>query len=538
MATTGKTFMRGALILGAAGVLTKILGAFFRIPLANIIGDTGMGYYQTAYPIYVLLITLSTAGIPTAIARLVSERTAEEEHEEAYRIFRLSGILLFWIGVVTFAFLMLAAPLIAGYSRRPEAVPAMRAIAPALLFVPLMAAYKGYFQGLQDMTPTALAQIFEQLTRVITGLTLAVVLLPVSLTAAVAGASFGATVGSICGLTVIGIIFFRRKPAIREARAASAGKRSPEASAVIIRRIVLIAVPVTIGAAIMPIMNIIDLVIVPGRLVAAGFSAREANDLYGQLSGFVGPLINFPQTLIQGVAMSLVPAIAAAHQTKDTAFMKENISLGLRTAILFGYPCAVGFIVLAKPIMLLLYSKQPESAVSAAGALQVLAAGFLFLSMVQALTGILQGIRRQMIPVRNLLIGAVVKVILSFFLVAVPSLNICGAAWGTVAAYAVAFVLDLVAVRHYTAMSFSLSLTYGKPLLSSLIMGLAAWLVYHGVHHFAGNAVSVLVAILAGVVVYVVVVLSVRAITEEEIRKLPRGEQIANRLSRIRPGSR
>ena len=393
-----KTFLKGAVILGVAGIIIKVLGAFFRIPLANIIGDTGMGYYQTAYPVYVLLLTLSTAGIPTAIARLVSERTAEGNHREAYRIFRLSFKLLFIIGIVCSAILFFGAPYIVGMYARPEAVYAMRAIAPALFFVPLMASFRGYFQGLQEMTPTAISQVFEQLFRVIGGLSLALILVPYGLHYAAAGASFGATAGAIFGLIAIVIVYMKQRKAIRANIATSPADAVMEASGDILKKIIIIAIPITIGAAIMPIMTNIDLMIVMRRLTATGFTGEEANDLYGQLSGFAAPLINFPQVITQSMAMSLVPAIAAAHQTNDREMMNKNVTLGLRTAMLVGLPCAVGLFVLAKPIMLLLYPAEAESAASASGCLAVLAVGVIFLSSVQTLTGMLQGIGKQLIP--------------------------------------------------------------------------------------------------------------------------------------------
>ena len=197
-----KSFFKGAVILGVAGIIVKIFGAFFRIPLANIIGDTGMGYYQTAYPVYVLLLTLSTAGIPTAIARLVSERTTEGNHREAYRIFTVSFRLLLGLGIVTSLILFFGAPYIVQYIMKgeTEAVYSMRSIAPALLFVPIMAAFRGYFQGKQDMAPTASSQVVEQAFRVAFGLSAAVLLLPLGVQFAAAGASAGAAIGGLFGL--------------------------------------------------------------------------------------------------------------------------------------------------------------------------------------------------------------------------------------------------------------------------------------------------------------------------------------------------
>ncbi|MEL7658285.1 MAG: oligosaccharide flippase family protein, partial [Bacillota bacterium] len=198
-----KSFIQGAVILGIAGIIIKVMGAFFRIPLANMIGDKGMGYYQTAYPIYVLFLTLATAGIPIAISKMVSERVAVDHHYEAYRVFRVSFILLFSIGICSSAILFFGAGYIVNAIGNPGAKYAMMAIAPALLFVPIMAAYRGYFQGMQDMKPTATSQVVEQFFRVTAGLILAYLLLEKGRDFAAAGASFGATAGSITGLIAV-----------------------------------------------------------------------------------------------------------------------------------------------------------------------------------------------------------------------------------------------------------------------------------------------------------------------------------------------
>lgn len=520
-----KSFMKGAVILGAAGVLVKILGAFFRIPLANIIGDTGMAYYQTAYPVYVLLLAVSTAGIPTAIARLVSERTAEGNHREAWRIFRLSFGLLAGIGIVTCLILVIGAPFFAGFSS-PHAVYALRAISPALLVISIMAAFRGYFQGLQDMTPTAVSQVVEQFFRVASGLTLAFLLVPYGVQYAAAGASFGAAAGGLFGLAAVLLIYFRRRKTIQEAVGSTPDRASVESASSILRRIIVIAVPITIGAAIMPIMSNIDLVIVPGRLMATGFSEAEANSLYGQLSGFSTPLINLPQVLTQSIALSLVPSIAAAHSTGDRDVMRQESELGLRTAMIVGFPCAAGLFSLSVPLMLLLYPTQKVSAVSAAGSLAVLAAGVVFLSSVQTLTGILQGVGRQMIPVVNLAIGAVFKIVLTYFLTGFPSINVKGAAAGTVCAYLTASLLNMKAVQKYTGARFDLSLVLIRPGTAAVLMGVASWGVHRLLSPMLGNSLSTLLAVFAGVVIYVILIFVFRAITEEDLGRMPKGEKI------------
>lgn len=528
-----KSFMKGAVILAMAGIIVKILGAFFRIPLANIIGDTGMSYYQTAYPVYVLLLAISTAGIPTAIARLVSEKTAEGNHREAYRVFRLSLGLLVVIGVSTCLVLFIGAPFFAGFTSA-HAVPAIRAIAPALLLISVMAAFRGYFQGLQDMMPTAVSQIAEQFFRVAAGLTLAFVLVSQGLDLAAAGASFGAAAGGFFGLIAILAIFaYKRKELMKTVRQTPEGA-GMEAASSILKRIVLIAVPITIGAAIMPIMSMIDLVIVPERLINAGYSAAQANSLYGQLSGFSAPVINIPQVITQSIALSLVPAVAAAHQMGDKERLRSETELGLRMAMIIAFPCSVGIAVLSKPLMLLLYPTQQASAASAAGSLAVLGVGVIFLSSVQTLTGVLQGIGKQMVPVLNLAVGAVIKVILTYVLTGISVFNIKGAAAGTVCAYLTASLLNMRAAGRYTGASFSRSLTVIRPGAAALLMGLIVWIVYHILSGITGNVIASAGAVGAGMVTYAVLVFAFRVITEEELESIPKAAKLLGMIRRIK----
>lgn len=529
---TKKSFVKGAVILGVSGMIVKILGAVFRIPLGNIIGDTGMGYYQTAYPIYVLMLNLTVSGFPTAVSRMVSERRAEGNYREAYRIFRIAFVMIAAIGVVSCLALLIGAPFFASFSSM-KAVYAIRAIAPALVLVPLMAAFRGFFQGQQDMTPTAVSRVFEQLFRVVLGLTLAVLLVSRGLEFAAAGASFGAAAGGLFGFLAIFIIYMKRRKSIHGECDTTPADMPAERRGNILKQILFIAVPITIGAAVMPIMSNIDLLLVSNRLTDAGFTPEEATSLYGQLSGFAASFINIPQELTQGIALSLVPAIAAAYQVGDTQFLQKNIQLGMRMTMLIGLPCSAGLIVMATPIMRMLYPLQQESAVSAAGCLSVLAAGVVFLSSVQALTGMLQGIGRQMVPVVNLAVGAVFKVIITYILTGIPSVNVKGAAAGTVCAYLAAAVLNYRAIRRYADVSFDVPLTFIRPGLAAVIMGAAVFALYRLISVLTGNAAATLLSVLAGGCVYVVLILALKAITIEELREIPKAGKLVRILERL-----
>lgn len=528
-------------MLGIAGLIIKVMGAVFRIPLGNIIGDTGMGYYQTAYPVYVLLLTLSTAGVPVAISRMVAERNATGNTYEAYRVFKISFALLFAIGLASSAILFFGSGIIVERLGNPGAKMAMMSIAPALLFVPIMASFRGFFQGMQNMNPTAVSQVVEQLFRVVAGLSLAVILVDRGLEHAAAGASFGATAGSVAGLIAVAVLFLYSRKTIDKSRTAKGHK--PEKAGQILFTILAIAIPITIGAAIMPIMNTIDVAIVIKRLTATGFTQEAANSLYGQLTGMAGPLINFPQVLTQAISMSLVPAVAAAYKKREMEFLRYNVELGLRSALILGLPAAFGLMILAEPIMLLLYPMQKASALNAAPSLLILSFGVIFLATVQTLTGVLQGIGKQLIPVKNLAIGALAKVLITYYLTGIPSINIRGAALGTVCAYIAASFLNLMAVRKYTGARFDFNITVVKPLISGLVMSLAVYGSYKIMAVVFGrtiesvnmaNALATGLSILLGGVVYILMLFVTRAITKKEVEFLPKGDRIIKVFERLK----
>ncbi|MCF0149924.1 MAG: polysaccharide biosynthesis protein [Firmicutes bacterium] len=529
-----KSFIGGTLILGLAGLVIKVLGAAFRIPLGNIIGATGMGYYQKAYPIYNLFLTLAIAGIPTAIARMVAERNAMDKPYEAYKVFKASFILLLCTGIFNSGLLYFGAHWITHtYMQTPEAIYCMKAIAPALLFCPLMSAFRGFFQGRQNMRPTAASQIFEQLFRVAIGLGLAIALLPKGIEYAAAGASFGATAGGIFGFLCIGWVYLMSRKKIRsefEGTDMTGGATTGQ----ILKEILIIAVPITIGSAVLPIMNAIDMMVVEKRLIAIGMSREIANSLYGELTGFAQPLINFPQVLTQAVSISMVPLVASAFKRGEKKFMQDSIRLGLRYALIISVPCAVGMSVLSKPILMLLYPGQRASAINAAPCLSILAISVIFLGCVHTLTGILQGVGKQIVPVINLAIGACCKVVVTYTLTGIPSLNVKGAACGTLTAYAVAAILDLLAVMKYTETKIDFTQSLLKPLASALVMGAAVYGAYAAVSSVLGNALSTVVSIGVGVVVYVLMVFAFKTLTVQEIEGLPKGKTLVKILRKVR----
>ena len=532
---TKKSLLRGAVVMAAAGMIVKLLGAVFRIPLANMIGSVGMANYSPAYSIYAFLLVFATAGIPVAISKMVSERYAVGQFSEAERVFRISRKLMMVIGVTGFLILFFLGDLIADIINMPGSALSMKTTSIALLLVPIMSSYRGYFQGMQDMRPTAVSEVAEQSFRVLFGLLLAHFLMAdqfdilgySSAERGAAGGCFGASAGSIGGLAVMLIVYMLARKGIKR-RIEKEETSEKEPAKDILKRIAAIAIPITIGSAIMPIVNLIDAAMVKTRLLVAGFDSITAEGLYGQLVGFAAPIIQFPQVLMTAIVMSLVPMVSAANKLNNREELHGHISLGMRMTTIVAFPAAVGMFVLAEPILLLLYAAQKESAVSAAPCLQIYAIGFVFLAIITTMTGALQGIGKQQLPVINLCIGLIAKFVLTWVLTAIPFMNVKGAVIGSATTYLIAMILDIIAVKKYSGVKFPVSLAFVKPLLSSFVMGAVVILAYKGLYAVTGsNSISTMIAIVIGVIVYGLMIIRTKTISRDEMTGISAGRKLA-----------
>lgn len=530
-----RTFLRGAVILGIAGLIVQVLGAVFRIPLANIIGDDGMGYYQTVYPIYVFLLVFSTNGAPAAISKMTSERLAAGRADEAHRVFKLSFIVMLVFGAVCSSVVFFCAgKIIEIMDVHENSYYAMIAISPALLLIPVMAVYRGYFQGMQEMGPTAASQLTEQAVRVATGLGLSIILLEKGIEYAAAGATLGTAIGPVAGILVIVIIYYVKRGGIFEVIKRDKVESERERAGGILKTLALIAVPVTIGVSIYPVMNLADAILVIRRLKFIGLDGDTANALYGQLTGFAGPIINIPMALALSMALSMVPAIASAKTTGDTEFLNVNVKLGLRTSMIVGAPCSFGLIVLAGPIMNLLYPLQEESALNAANSLIVLSSGIIFLCVAQTMAGVLQGLGRIGIAVLSLTAGFIVKCVATYYLTAYSNLNIAGAATGSVLGFITIAAISFTAVRSLTKVRFNYVSDVVKPLAAGLIMGVIVLAAFRGLTFIISSRLATAISVCVGAAVYVIMLLKTKAIIESEIVMLPKGAKLAALLKKVK----
>ncbi|MFA9422027.1 MAG: polysaccharide biosynthesis C-terminal domain-containing protein [Sedimentibacter sp.] len=522
-----ESFIKGAAILSIAGLLVKILGAIYRIPLTNLIGTEGIGYYQPAYNIYNLLLVVSLAGFPTAIAKLVSERRALQNYEGAYQVYKVSRWGLFLIGLVSSIFVLIFAKNLVTFIGFPGSYYSMIALVPALFAVPLLSAYRGFFQGTQNMVPIAISQIVEQVFRVSVGLYLAYAFVGKGLEEAAAGATFGASIGGLAALVLIYLIFFFSKKGIKEEISLSShNKKEPVWD--IVKNLLYIAIPITIGASIAPLMGMMDSYIVSNRLATIGYTSIQIADMYGELSGTAQTLINFPQVFSTAVAMSLVPVITESFTRKQYDKLNTTANIGVKISLIIGLPCGIGLYLLAEPIIALLYSSiGPAKHISSGALLQILAISVIFLTLVQAFTAILQSINKQFHPVKNLAIGLVVKVVISYILIGMPSVNIKGAAISTTIAYLVVALLNWYDINRKTEIKINLIKVSARPLLSTAAMAVAVEVVFRVVKLILGSQnLATLVSIAIGGVVYIICLFLTGAITEEDLELIPKGEKL------------
>lgn len=535
-----KSFITGAAILGLAGLIAKIIGAFYRVPLTRIIGVEGMGIYQIAYPIYTYLLVISTSGVPTAISKLVSEKCAHGDYAGAKKIFGVSIRILILLGLITSLFMGLFGEAIASWLGDPLAADAIRCIAPALFLVAVMSAYRGYFQGMQSMAPTAVSQIVEQAGKLGLGLYLAHSWMAANahlgLNAAVAygaaGAMLGVTLSELAALIfVMGV--YRGKRRERELMLSVSAKFGKERFGDITKRLMSIALPVTIGASVVPLMGLIDAALINNQLMSTGYTQEAARSLYGVLTGVVNTLVNMPAVLTVALCMSLVPAIAECHAKKHYGAIKNRTGTAMKLSMIVGLPCAIGLFALAQPIINLLYPSIENTQI-AVELLQMMCLSVIFLAMVQTSTGIMQGMGKPVVPVINLLIGAAIKIVMSLIFIRMPVLNIKGAALGSIACYGVTGLLDVYCATRMTKIRFKLFAHILKPLAASLVMGGIAYMGYSLMQGKLPLGMGLLLTIAVSVLVYVLMLLILRVLNESDILNLPKGESIIYILKRMK----
>ena len=535
------SFFGGAAILAAGILIVKLIGMFYKIPLINIIGEAGAADFNNAYNIYAVLLTVSTAGLPVAVSKLVSEANALNRRNQVRRTFRLALVLFLTLGLISFLVMFFRADALAGMMNDSKAAAGIRALAPAVVCVGCLAALRGYSQGHSNMAPTSVSQIIEALCKLVVGLGLAFWLVKQGKDpdVAAAGAITGVTVG-----TVVALIYMVLDFSLSRGREETHGTDRPDSAGSILANILKIAVPITLSSSMVGIVTVIDSSLVQGQLQSAlNLTEKASRTLYGNYSGALN-IYNLPTSLMAAITASVIPAVSAALARRDRRGAARITGSALRITALLSFPMGVGLFVLGTPIIRLLF---PSLNVEVAGPLlSTLGVATPFVCMVLVCNSVLQAHGFINLPVIVMVLGGIVKIVNNYNLVG--AIGIAGAPVGNILCFGLALVLDLVVITRVIPNRPRLLPIFVKPAIASAIMGGAAWAVYGLLSRVLtaeqvneagqtirvvsrmGNALGIFLAIAVAGVVYLVLVVAIRAISKDDLALMPKGDKLARLL--------
>ena len=538
-----QNYMHGAAILTVGVIIMKVLGFFYKVPLGNILGDEGYSMFLGAYSIYNIFFTLATAGLPVALSRLVAEADAHGRVRQEEKTFRVALATFAVLGVI-FSLVLYFFPewLAANYLENPDADMSIRAMAPAILLVCLVSAYRGYCQGNGNMIPTTVDEVLEVLFKVIFGLILAAAFLRAGkgLPVGSAGAILGVSIGSVVSLGYM--IWYRHRHYRDLAAPYTAGDVEPDepggeertdSALKIVRDLLTIGVPIALGACIMAILNSIDSKLCMNRLqTAAHFSYFEAKVLYG-VYGKAQTFFNLPAAFITPLTISIVPAISAAFAKGDKEGAAKISEDSMRIAAVIALPMGVGLSVMSEPIMRGFY---PESHHAGPVLLAIMGAAAFFVCMLLMENAVLQASGKEKYTMITMIVGGLVKIAVNWILVARRPINIYGAPIGTLASYIAMCAINFLFMTASLERTPRLGRILFKGMFCSAVMGFAAWAIYGlaprliHVPGRLGMLLCMFLAMAAAVVVYLICVVATSAVTREDLELIPGGSKIATFL--------
>lgn len=506
-------FISGTLILTLSGFVVKAIGSINWIILSRILGGEGIGIYQMAFPIYLLALDVSSAGLPIAISIVTAEKLAQEDYLGAQRIFHVSISMLCMTALFLSILVFVGSEFIIDYGiiRESRAYYSLIALAPAIFFTTIIAGYRGYLQGWQQMTPTAVSQIVEQLARVVIMLGFAALLMPYGLDYAAGGASLGAGAGGVAAFVVLLYYYYKLKRHLPETTRVF----PKEKITAILHRLVVLAIPISLSSIMLPVVSNLDLLIVPRRLEVAGYATAQATTLFGYLTGMSVPLINLATILTAAMAMNLVPAISHSFTLGEKSEIFAKTAGAMRIALLVTIPFSVILYVMAHPIVTFIYN-----APAATDATRAVAIAICFLGVHQITTAILQGLKRPKIPVLNMAIACLVKVACNWFLVAIPAFGITGASYATAADIGVAAALNLWFIYRHTGYVPQLLIIL-KNIVCAAVMGVVMYYLYPFLEGHIGLFLSLFLTCSLGCVLYVGLMMACGGVSREDLHKMP-----------------
>ncbi len=572
-----QSFVKGALILSIAAIIVKALGALFKIPLTNILGGDGMGYFSTAYDLYMPVYVISNAGLPVAIARIVAESASQGRFRDVRRTLKIANTVFLITGTIGFCLMFFGAGFFVRTINNPGAYLAVMAMAPTVFFVCLTSAYKGYYEGLQNMYPTAASQVVEVVVKLVVGLGLSMTMYKLGMSeftksATVLGRTFesaqeaelgilqlaaaGAILGVACGAlgSWLSVYIRHKKRGDRITEEELLAPQEDSSGRTIFKRIIKVAIPIALGSCVGQLTGVIDLWSVLNRLhfaVNTDFSAIA--DMYGEAipvgkslesipnylngcyKGMAVTLYNLIPTFTVAFGVSALPAITVAWTEKNSISLKKNIEAVLRATMLLVLPAGIGMSVMSNGILTLLFGGKPEEIIIATPLLSLLAVAVIFAASCSPINSMLQAVGRADLPVKIMAVCASVKLVANYIMVGIPEINIRGAAVGTLVCYAMIMTISLYFLFKITSLKISYKTVFIKPLIAALLCGGAAWLVSELLIGVTSQNVATVIGICAGGTVYLISLVLLRAITDEDLKMLPKGEKLARIYNKL-PG--
>lgn len=568
-------YLYGTVVLACAMVVVKLIGALFKIPLTNILGGVGMSYFNVAYDLYYPLYALFVSGLPIAVSKLVSENIAQRRYHNVKKILRLSSFVFVGVGLLGSVLMFAGAGWFSEVVKNQQAKLAVMMLAPALFFGCVMAALRGYTQGMQNMTPTAMSQVVEAACKMIFGLALAYGITSYGLRQfeesrrvfsitcdslqqaqlavlpfAAAGAIFGVTLSTLCG----SVYLLLRQRIKGDGISKEMLKSSPpsDTSRHLTKKLLEIAIPVCVASVITNLTSFIDLISVMNRLSAAIAASPQTilqmyagaipqgidtsmlgSYLYGCYSGLAVPIYNLVPSLTTTISVSILPAVAGAWAAGNRKGLQDNVESSLRIASLIAFPVGIGIFSLSQPILSLLYFTKPMEVAVIAPALKIMGISAIFVALTLPINALLQAVGRADLPVKFLIIGGLIKLSLNYLLVAVPDINIQAAPIGTLVCYLFVMVAGLAVLIKTTGISFHFYRVIIKPLFGAVGCGLGAWAAYGLLSRAIDSKFSTLVAIGIGGIIFLIIILTSKTLTKMDVLMLPNGEKFAKILEKM-----
>ncbi|MGM0470737.1 MAG: stage V sporulation protein B [Bacillota bacterium] len=509
-----QTLLQGAFVLMIAGLINRVLGFSLRLILVRTIGDQGIGLFQMVFPIFITFSIIATCSLSVAISKFISERVSQNNYQESLQLLKIAIGFGITSGTLFTALLYFNAPILAKYVlNNPRTELLLKAIAPALFFMTIASMLRGFFQGLRMMTPTATAQIIEQITRIIVTLILIKNLLDYSLQYQVSGAILGISAGEALGLVTLILIFIKVKSDIKDQLQTSQPTTNNWS---LLKDLIKFGFPITIGKVVTSLIYSLEAILIPLRLQAAGLSVAESTSLYGQLSGMVLQVIHLPTIITVAITSSLIPAISEAMSVNNQSRLHDHYQQALRLTIYAGLPAVIIFYLLPQEICQLLFNYPQAGEI-----LKLFSLGAIFLYILQILKGVLQGLGRPKTVVIHSVVGLVVEVILIYTLVSLPQLGLQGAIIGIIGRFVIITILHLITINNLIEANLNLKQLILKPFLAAVTL-ISTLLPLHSylLHLSQSNLVSIIGATFISLVGYLLTLILTGGITRQDIRRI------------------